>query len=535
VADVVILPSGELAAKITELAQAWATLGLISEPVWVVPDEWMGESVESRVSVPARVASRDGNLPVELFDYLAGQMDLQLSVVAVIDEPSTHTDSSQRRLLEHVFQPGGPFRRSLPAGEAMKLAMSRLLVLPPEGAVVSDGYENWAWHHHFVISPENRSTPFSVDGGIQSIETLAGLVLANLSSLVGLWTGVQDGGLLPSVPPDPSSQFRIMRTFARAVSSRGIASSFAAQAQHKVADPEFDPFSPEQGLQIQTLAPVANDRLETFVKWLVEKTLALSGAALSYGQPPVTQDPARAQTGVLHATLEFLQFLWDKLLWLPIWFAKSFAAWLGKTFTKALHGRDGSTVVTANAAWMDGRDLDLKRMADSVNEAIEAAMAAPSATVAPTVVPTPPNLWKSIRGLMFASLDGSSFPSECAAGTSWTVSGKDVRQVLPRAEQLVFDSEATYATPFDTDLPPAWLAIQPNTSLQLRDDYDFENLLDWFDLREHLSRRLDTLNAELDGLGPEVADEGQGNVTANSSNDVDNDEFDAGLDVEESA
>lgn len=427
-ATIVLLPSGEQGRALYQVAKNWAELGLLSVGLWITPglDTQKQNSLVPKQQVIALGRAKTGlplEVEVELFDQLAlGPIQTIRLLVVKASAPDAEQDAKQDSLIDSLtqyLQHASPKTQMRDDGRkiAGNLLLLNLIVAPTEHAS-SLGRElfNPKFNANFVAAVEDRSGPNSTDGFVRSEEAqkFAGFAMMHVATLGALWVGLPSGTfeLIQSGVSSTSDTAYVSRVYVSAILTDGLARRASSRVLQRAADPYSGILDLTRNAPIDGTYEIDSSQIDAVIGQLVKKTFEFDNKMLSYESFSAKNLENEYWAHWYQQILDFLKFSGDKMLRVP-YFA---VLWVGSRFVHMLNaifqgGDKGSTLIREPEERFDALDRSIRGVYQDVLKTKEQADEALVAPVSPSWVKSSPELWESLRKMLFGILDGSNIES----------------------------------------------------------------------------------------------------------------------------
>lgn len=422
--SLVVLPTGMQAEKLYEVAKEWTALRLLSPSIWIKPEEVvLAKNEPPKVFANILASTKAGQViekQVELFETLARQQlaTVRLLVVRPVS-PLTGFDQIQDEFVELLAPYLDVATPSIPPsseGDAQGVSVVKinLITAPTEYALENARpVLDELFNVHVVPSAEDRSGPRAGDAFVRdSVEgnKFAGFTLLHVATLGALWVGVPKGGYdLVSKGTWEGDSVYVSRVFASAILTDGLIRRACARVLESVADPKSGLGDLGVGLNIEGTFPIQDAETDPWVNFMVEKTFGFDSNILTYKPAERAPEVDQVRFGVLQQLGEFFSFSFAKLLRIPfyawLWLRQKIAHLFNKIFQR---GDQGASQVVAPEEGADPLDMTVFQRYEEVFEAKSHADKAIASPVGKSSIRSTPNLWESIRKLVFGFLDGSN-------------------------------------------------------------------------------------------------------------------------------
>lgn len=413
-ASIILLPSGKQGEALFELAKNWAEVGLLGPALWVVP-----EAVSFPEGEPVRVTARvvgtdkDGQpllAELDLFEQLARE---NLEIIRLVKVrsiiPQADFDELQNRIareVESALHSAVPSRDVRDAQNASTTFRVINLIAAPSSHSVAERLlgDVDGSNATVVASPEDRSTPWSVDAFIRNGDRFVGFVLMHLATVGGVWNGLPVGTLeLKELEESAGQKVWLSRVFVSTVLTDGLARRVAAQALVDAGDPTSSIDTPPPNC-----AFIEDHVKDEYIDSMVGYIMKLDEAVLDYHRPPLLQDPDQIDMSILQAVGDFFVFSGRKIVKIPNWAYRFVRRKLGGFVERKLQGDEGLARVEADLRNepLDLHDRALLEKEISLAYREEEARKASVAPVRLSDIRSTPSLWREIREMVFGALDG---------------------------------------------------------------------------------------------------------------------------------
>ena len=456
--SVIVLPAGPEGQGILEVARRWTATWMLAPALWVRAEDVPAES-DGPPEIKALVLGRgpfggEDEVEVELFWKLGERFRPRVRLIAVRMLQATADDAitaNAVNLIDSYLDRALPTRlpqniEQNPDALATEFLRLNLIVDAAEvtGIDASSVFKA-EWQANIVASPEDRSTPFSPDAPpihprkfrnseFASVgETQAraaryyGWAMAHIASVAGIWTGLTQSiyDLMPARPTVAHSMCIVQRICVRGVVTDGLAINLAADAM-QVALEDSDEASRQVQAALSThgIETIPDQEVNARVEQLVDITLSgfrNQGFGYRNFEDP---GPYRVPKVSLGKRLKEIFKLGGQA---TIRSPKFVASLVLQRLSRSLTVEEGDAIVESLSTWNPG----LPTIDDN-------AFTVPSVTLTlKTGMKSNPQVWRDLRDMLFASLDGNQAHDVAASILSGSVSGE--KMVFPSKTDVLPD------------------------------------------------------------------------------------------------
>lgn len=421
---IVIPPSGQQGEDLFTVAQLWTDLKLLSPSVWVRNLS----AVKSDQRPPRQAATVLGNsrsgssraVEVDLFQQLSRQSLFTVRLIVVRNAvPGLEHDELQEQLVELVskyIELSLPMLASGQEDSDAKTNLIKLNLLTTTTEHVSPHGNKLVgpqFHANFVASTEDRSAPLAGDAFVHFEEEslrFAGYTLMHVATLGALWSGLPQG-IYELVKPEvwSGNKAYVARIFMSAILTDGLARRAASRVLQRAANPAdgFTDLSAE--IAIEGTYPIPESDTDAFIDYMADQTFTFDREILRYKPAIADRMPAKYEFSFWGQLKDFLAFSLDKLISIP----GHAAIWVWRKIVRLVNlifqgGSKGSAAIREPIEKLDRRDVVLQEMRQRISETKNRADETLQSPITPSRVRSTPDLWVSIRKLVFGMLDGSN-------------------------------------------------------------------------------------------------------------------------------
>lgn len=408
---VILLPSGDTGRACRDIIDAWAGEGLLQRAVWVLPED-VQPSVYGGASIHGHMIEEGSTQEGDVLIYLARSRlrTLTLATLQIIDPdaPVDHEQLAASRLLMRCITLARPSTLDTTGGGRHTLDLLTFnIVASPTGvselpsAILLDGNDFLA---HVIASPEDRRAADQMDRFVVPGRNLNTWALAQATSLVGIWSGLDEQpwlalSRLSDSDHSATMQERYvvpMRAFVRVITSAPTARRALARAMNEV---RFEAGNTLVSDSIRLMADPTEVLTNTLNSFDV-----LDGGRLSYTTPQPGAAARKRRTPLVRALGEFFRFSGREIVAIPGYFVARTTAHTAAKVTELLSGEEGHQEVS-----VAGVAPDLAHYVDVFERQAEDARTH-LASIEAGVTPSAPELWRTLRQTVFGLLDGSPMP-----------------------------------------------------------------------------------------------------------------------------
>lgn len=456
--SVIVLPAGPEGDGLLEVARRWTATWMLAPALWVRAEDVPAES-DGPPEIKALVLGRgpfggEDEVEVELFWKLGERFRPRVRLIAVRMLQSASDDATTANAIQLI---DAYLDRALPTRLPMNIEQDpdalvteflRLNLIVDAAEVTgidANSVFKAEWQANIVASPEDRSTPFSPDAPpihprkfrdrqMASVgETKAraaryyGWAMAHLATVAGIWTGLTQSiyDLMPNRPSVAHSMCIVQRICVRGIVTDGLAINLAADSM-QVALQDSDEASRQVQAALSThgVETIPDAEVDPRTHRMVEVTLSgFRDQGFGYRE---FEDPGpyRVPKVPLGQRLAEVFKLGGKA---TLRSPKFVASLVLQRLSRSLTVEDGDAIVESLSTWNPG----LPTIDDS-------AFAVPSVTLSlKTGMKSSPQVWRDLRDMIFASLDGNQAHDVAAGILSGSVS--EQRMVFPSKTDVLPD------------------------------------------------------------------------------------------------
>jgi len=448
--SVIVLPAGPEGEGILEVARRWTATWMLAPAMWVRAEDVPAEG-DGPPEIKALVLGRGpfggaDEVEVELFWKLGERFRPRVRLIAVRMLQSQSDDlitANAVSLIDSYLDRALPTRLPMnieqdPDALSTEFLRLNLIVDAAEvSGINASSVFKAEWQANIVASPEDRSTPFSPDAPpihprrfrdsqFASVgETQAraaryyGWTMAHLASVAGIWTGLTQSiyDLMPARPTVAHSMCIVQRICVRGVVTDGLAINLAADAMQVALDNSDEASRQVQAaLSTHGIETIPDDDVNPRCERMVDVTLSgfrdQGFGYRSFEDPGPYRVPkvslGKRLAEILHlggqATIRSPKFVAGLVL---------------QRLSRSLTVEDGDAIVESLSTWNPG----LPTIDDN-------SFTVPSVTLSlKTGMKSNPQVWRDLRDMIFASLDGNQAHDVAAEILSGSVS--EQRVVFP--------------------------------------------------------------------------------------------------------
>lgn len=407
--SIVLLPSGDEGEQVLDIARSWATEGLLKRGLWVRSDA-LERSRHGGASVQGLLLDHTQEQDLDVARVLASISASKLTMVVLqmvsVEKSVDPVLSQAAALLAETIQNARP-ESLLPDGDRdpVSFRVITLLASPTGTSGISHNQvAQTSYSQAVVAAPEDRRAADQMDQFVRPGVNYVPWATAQAATLAGLWAGMtQTPWDASPAGVDGSSSWAQgdfampMRSFARVVTSAPTARRALALAMDETRFAPGNLLADDRLVQLGEPEPVLAATLDAVD--------GIDNGRLRYDSPVPGVAPGQQRTPLLRALGEFTQFSVREIGGVPRYAAeRSSARWSGRT-TKVLSGEEGHQQITVRG---QGSDMSVyqaqfERQATEAERQIQA--------VVPGVLPSAPELWRTLTQTTLALLDGSTFPA----------------------------------------------------------------------------------------------------------------------------
>ena len=422
---IVLLPSGKQGDDLYAVARLWTELRLLSPALWIRSE--MLRSSETKP--PEQTAFALGNgvggalveVKVDLFNQLARQEvpSLRLLTVRPIS-PDAEFDQAQDKLSKVIAEylnlsmPGGGGGSNRVEARS-KLSLLNVVTAPTEKAIdFGSQIAGLQFNANFVAAAEDRTTPHALDGFITAPEgskKFAGHTMLHVATVGGLWVGLPQATLelLKVGVANFGEQAFASRVFLSAILTDGLARRAASRVLIRAADADQGVVDLARTMPIDGTYQIPEDKTESFINQLVQNTFDFDSRVLSYQPPVAARDFGPKDWSLREQIADFFKFAWDKITRVPYfawrWLVRVVADIANRVFQS---GDQGAARVRKPNEELDARDRAIQTEYLNLKSAKQRADEALVSPVTPSPIRSTPELWRQLRSMLFAILDGAN-------------------------------------------------------------------------------------------------------------------------------
>lgn len=415
-ASIILLPSGQQGSTLFGFAKSWVEAGLLGPAIWVMPESvTIQEGAPPTIRATVLGISPDRTvieIEVDLFEQLAREA---LSIIRLVKlrsaRPSKEFDQQQDeivRLVEKYLGWSVPSadRRLSDRDSVLDYQPINLICAPTEFKVtVRENWQRMGYGTSIIAAPEDRTSPWSADAFVRDDAKFDGFTLMHLATVSGIWNGLPVGTLeLFDRERSGMNQVWLSRVFFSGVFTDGLARRVAAGFVEDLADPSYELADSPEGT-----AFIDPEFEEAYLDVMVEATFLLDDATLEYKRPELPGDPLKGRLGIFTQTKLFFLFTLRRFSRTPYWVFMWLKRLVAGILQRRLQGDAGSKEVGVGLEEQtdiyDATVLDNYKLVIAERERAKEAIRIPTKLAQ---VRSTHTLWKQLRELVFASLDGGS-------------------------------------------------------------------------------------------------------------------------------
>jgi len=422
---IVVLPSGPQGKKLFEVAKSWTELKLLAPSIWVM-HEWLDSEAgnppkQRAVVLGTKSSGALAQIDVDLFDQLARQQLLRVRLLAVRSlSKSSESDVDQDRLVDLLdkyvtLSLPLPISRDNALGSYTAFQKLNLITNPTEFESLSGSrLVSQRYNANFLASAEDRSAPLAGDAFVRHDENsdrFASFTMMHIATLGALWSGLPVGAFeLVDNGAQNGTKSYLSRVFLSAILTDGLARRASTRVLKRAGNPLESGIDFSIAMPVSGTVPIPDSGVAEFIDLMVEQTFGFDDGRLNYAKVPGIEafQPRKISIGL--ALISFFSFAGSKLVRVPyyafLWALRKVVRAMNKMFFGG--GDSGDMVIPEPAEIEDRRDIEIKRMRDSLAAEKAKADAAIKAPFAEVPAKSNPVLWSNMRDLVFGSLDGSN-------------------------------------------------------------------------------------------------------------------------------
>lgn len=422
---IVVLPSGTQGKKLFEVAKSWTELKLLAPSIWVM-HEWLDSEAgnppkQRAVVLGTKSSGALAQVDVDLFEQLARQQLLKVRLLAVRSlSKSSESDVDQDRLVDLLdkyvtLSLPLPISRDNALDSYTSFQKLNLITNPTEFESLSGSrLVSQRYNANFLASAEDRSAPLAGDAFVRHDENsdrFASFTMMHIATLGALWSGLPVGAFeLVDNGAQNGTKSYLSRVFLSAILTDGLARRASTRVLKRAGNPLESGIDFSTAMPVSGTVPIPDDKVAEYIDSMVERTFGFDNGRLNYAKVPGIEAFQPRKISIAIAIVSFFAFAGSKLVRIPyyafIWVLRKVVRGLNRIFFGG--GDSGDMVIPEPAETEDRRDLEIKRMRDSLAVEKAKADAAIKAPFAAIPAKSTPGLWSNMRDLVFGILDGSN-------------------------------------------------------------------------------------------------------------------------------
>ena len=412
---IVLTAGDEPSRQVFSQAKLWHTAGILEDSFWIEADkEFVLNLGQSRV-IGKNLSNPDASF--ELLSHIADVIIDRVDIVVpwiIGNQPANLQIAKLGLQLTSMLRAGIP----TPIGGKQKVFSTLLTVLPADDVSKQPrlSFDRSLYDLNLYVSPETKALPWALSAAVRADEDGFNLfALAQISSAAGIWSN--------EIPPvskileDRGFGFKqgnvvMTRFLVSAVIAKGVSTKMVTAALKSLQDPTFDLYSITDADDVSRPDRISVEQkalLDATIRDFADKIIASSNGALNfeYSAPQVTslQDDT-----FMERIKEQYKFAKVAVQGFPKhirrWIENAFAAFIDRLFPR----RGRKVREPKPEIWIGfEQDLNSKIAEISALEADEVLLRAKAERLALSEVTFQPELWRNLRVLAIASIDGYEY------------------------------------------------------------------------------------------------------------------------------
>jgi hypothetical protein len=380
---IVVLPSGTQGKKLFEVAKSWTELKLLAPSIWVM-HEWLDSEAgnppkQRAVVLGTKSSGALAEIDVDLFEQLARQQLLRVRLLAVRSlSKSSESDVDQDRLVDLLdkyvtLSLPLPISRDSSLDSYTAFQKLNLITNPTEFESLSGSkLVSQRYNANFLASAEDRSAPLAGDAFVRHDENsdrFASFTMMHIATLGALWSGLPVGAFeLVDNGAQNGTKSYLSRVFLSAILTDGLARRASTRVLKRAGNPLESGIDFSIAMPVSGTVPIPDDRVAEYIDSMVKRTFEFDDGRLNYAKVPGMEafQPRKISIGL--ALISFFSFAGSKLVRVPyyafLWALRKVVRGMNKMFFGG--GDSGYMVIPEPAETEDRRDIEIKRMRDSL-------------------------------------------------------------------------------------------------------------------------------------------------------------------------
>ena len=420
-ASIILLPDGKWGEDLLDLVESWSKNWLLQPAYWLSVSNI--KHFEGRPpEVLANVIGRNGRREVDLFQQLSRYSIPILRLISIrLVEESTKRSETQDTLVDVLakyIENSKPLTQRVGQNKEIGSQLIKVNLIFSPSEVTGASYPHLhepLWNFNIVVAPEDRTFPTGFDSFISSNnkEKLTGFILSNTATAAGIWTGQTTSAYEEELKHSQNSvqydKVLVQRSFTRAIVSDALAFRVAAHALDKLLNYNEETISEIQRNN-QSLKILESKDESKAIDELVNKVMQLNNNELDYLSPESLKNPDKKMISLKNRIVLFIRFVSGIFMKLPIWIFTGLFKGLTKFVSRKIDSEDGeyeiSTEIDFPQTKLDGIvEAEVVQLQQNLITGQLAVDEWPRATLRKA----PPHLFADIRGMLFNSLDNTTY------------------------------------------------------------------------------------------------------------------------------
>ncbi len=420
-ASIILLPEGRWGEDLLDLVESWSKNWLLQPAYWLKLSNI--KHFEGRPpEVLATVVGRNGRKDVDLFEQLSRYTIpvLRLISIRLVEETAARSQNQDTLVdvLAKYVENSKPLSQRIGQNKEIGSQLLKVNLIFSPSEVTGASYPHLhepLWNFNIVVAPEDRTYPTGFDSFISSNnkEKLTGFILSNTATAAGIWTGQTTSAYEEELKHSQNSvqydKVLVQRSFTRAVVSDALAFRVAAHALDKLLNIQEETISEIQRNN-QNLKILESRDESKAVDELVNKVMQLNNGEFDYVSPETLKIPDKKAISLKNRISLFLRFSIGIIAKLPIWIFTALFKGLTRFVSKKIDSEQGEYEIKAELDFPQTRldgivEAELVQLQQDLISGQLAVDEWPRATLRKA----PPHLFAEIRGMLFNSLDNTSY------------------------------------------------------------------------------------------------------------------------------